>query len=145
MTVIVTDAGFGPDGWAHEFATMEDVSAVSRSALAVDVPSDADPDFLRPYLGQIDLVRIDFPSFSDGRGFTIARRLRLMGFQGRLRAKGHIIADQYAMVRRSGCDEVEINADLATRQPEAQWLYRANWRDHDYQTLLRATGPRITS
>ena len=27
---------------------------------------------------------------------------------GRLRARGHVIADQYAMVRRSGFDEVEI-------------------------------------
>ena len=83
------------------------------------------------------MIRVDFPSFADGRGFTIARRLRLMGFTGRLRAKGHVIADQYAMARRSGFDEVEIDDALAARQPEDQWLARANWKQHDYQARLR--------
>ena len=48
-----------------------------------------------------------------------------------------MLADQYAMARRSGFDEVEIDADLAARQPEDQWLARANWQDHDYQARLR--------
>ena len=61
-----------------------------------------------------------------------------MGYVGRLRAAGHVIADQYAMARRSGFDEVEIGDDLAARQPEAQWLSRADWRAHDYQSRLRA-------
>ncbi|NBT33612.1 MAG: oxidoreductase, partial [Rhodobacteraceae bacterium] len=41
------------------------------------------------------------------------------------------------MARRSGFDEVEISADLAARQPQDQWLARANWRAHDYQSRLR--------
>jgi hypothetical protein len=49
-----------------------------------------------------------------------------------------VIADQYAMARRSGFDEVEISDDLAARQPEAQWLRRANWQAHDYQARMRA-------
>lgn len=138
MTVIVTDTGFGADDWAHGFVAMSETSAGSTRPLAVDVPSDADPEFLRPFLDQVGLIRIDFPDFADGRGFTIAQRLRLMGYQGRLRAKGHVIADQYAMARRSGFDEVEIDTALAARQPQAQWMSRANWRDHDYQTKLRA-------
>ena len=85
----------------------------------------------------LDMIRIDFPSFADGRGFTLARQLRLMGYKGRLRAKGHVIADQYAMARRSGFDEVEIDDDLAARQPEDQWLARADWQAHDYQSRLR--------
>ncbi|NNJ66514.1 MAG: DUF934 domain-containing protein, partial [Boseongicola sp.] len=104
---------------------------------AVDLTSDADPISLLDRLQSIDLIRVDFPSFADGRGFTIARRLRLMGFQGRLRASGYVIADQYAMARRSGFDEVEIDKKLARRQPEEQWLARANWSAHDYQSRLR--------
>ena len=138
MTVIVTDTGFSPDDWAHGYIAIDEMPDASTSLLGVDVPSSVDPEILRPFLDRIDLVRIDFPNFADGRGFTIARHLRLTGFQGRLRAKGHIIADQYAMARRSGFDEIEIKADLAARQSEAQWTYRANWRDHDYQTMLRA-------
>ena len=41
------------------------------------------------------------------------------------------------MARRAGFDEVEISDDLATRQPEDQWLARANWQAHDYQARLR--------
>lgn len=138
MTVIVTDTGFGPDNWAHDYIGLEDLLVTSDAVLAVDVPSDADPEALRPFLERIALIRIEFPSFADGRGFTIARQLRLMGFAGRLRAKGHVISDQYAMARRSGFDEVEIDDRLAARQPEAEWAFRSSWQDHDYQAKLRA-------
>lgn len=138
MTIIVTDTGFQSDDWRHGFTGLERLAANDAApVLAVDLASDADPAALDGRLQGIDLIRVDFPSFADGRGFTIARRLRLMGFQGRLRAKGHVIADQYAMARRSGFDEVEIDADLARRQPEDQWLARANWGAHDYQSRLR--------
>jgi len=63
--------------------------------------------------------------------------LRLMGYRGRLRAKGHVISDQYAMARRCGFDEIEISEALAARQPEADWLFRANWQKNDYQSRLR--------
>ena len=56
---------------------------------------------------------------------------------GRLRARGHVLADQYAMARRAGFDEVEIDAALAARQPEAQWLARAGWQAFDHQARLR--------
>ena len=137
-TVIVTDTGFEPDDWAHGFATPDTLPATAGAALAVDLSPDADLSALNGRLESIDMIRIDFPSFSDGRGFTLARRLRLKGFHGRLRAKGHVIADQYAMARRSGFDEVEIPAELARRQTEDQWLARANWKAHDYQARLRA-------
>lgn len=136
MTVIVTDDGFAPEDWTHGFQSTDALPA-NDNAVAVDLAPDADIDGLIAHLDHIDLIRIAFPSFADGRGFTLARRLRLMGFQGRLRAYGHVISDQYAMARRSGFDEVQINADLAARQPEPQWLARANWRDHDYQSRMR--------
>jgi uncharacterized protein (DUF934 family) len=61
-----------------------------------------------------------------------------MGYKGELRAKGHVISDQYAMARRAGFDGVEISDDLAARQPEGEWVFRADWRAHDYQSRLRA-------
>ncbi|MCG6904843.1 MAG: DUF934 domain-containing protein [Rhodobacter sp.] len=123
MSVIVTDSGFAADDWAGD---------------VLDLASDADPQDYRDKIRSAAMIRVDFPGFADGRGFTIARRLRLMGFAGRLRARGHVIADQYAMARRAGFDEVEIDRDLAARQPEPQWRARANWRAHDYQSRLRA-------
>jgi len=137
MTVIVNDTGFAADDWTTGFVVITELAANDCSAVAVDLASNAEPASLAGLLGQIDLIRIDFPSFADGRGFTIAAQLRRMGFLGRLRARGHVIADQYAMARRSGFDEVEISDDLATRQLEPQWLARADWQAHDYQARLR--------
>ena len=130
MSVIVTDEGFATTDWAEGLTPL-------------DLPSDTDPEAV-DFAGA-ELIRVEFPSFSDGRGFTIARVLRRRGFNGKLRARGHVIADQYAMARRSGFDEVEISDDLAarindwpTRQPAEQWRFRADWRAHDYQSRLRA-------
>ena len=133
MSVIVSDTGFAADDWTHGYGTLE----CANDIRALDLPSDAQAEDLESRLPHLQMVRIDFPSFADGRGFTLARLLRLKGFKGRLRARGHVIADQYAMARRSGFDEVEIDADLAARQPEDQWVFRANWQQHDYQSRLR--------
>ncbi len=135
MTVIVTDTGFGVDDWTGGFAPIGDAPA-NDNALGIDVPSDAAPADLEGLLAA-PVLRIDFPSFADGRGFTLATLLRRAGYKGRLRAKGHVIADQYAMARRAGFDEVEISDDLAARQPEDQWRARADWAAHDYQAHLR--------
>jgi uncharacterized protein (DUF934 family) len=134
MSVIVTDRGFGPDDWTGGF-TPDDVAA--NDVAALDLSSDTNPATLTGRLAGVQIIRVDFPQFSDGRGFTIARQLRRMGYAGRLRARGHVIADQYAMARRCGFDEVEIDAALAARQPQDQWLFRANWQAHDYQARLR--------
>ena len=130
-TQLINDTGFVTDDWRDGFCPMGDAA---NDVCGLDVPADADP-------AQIALtaraIRIAFPSAADGRGFTIARMLRARGYTGRLRAYGSVIADQYAMARRVGFDEVEIPLDLAQRQPEDQWIFRADWRAHDYQSRLR--------
>ena len=134
MTVLINDSGFVADDLTANFVALGDAA---NSVAALHVPSDADLTDLDQHLNA-EVIRIDFPNSHDGRGFTIARQLRLKGYQGRLRAYGNVIADQYAMARRSGFDEVEIPDDLAARQPQDQWLARANWAEHDYQNRLRA-------
>jgi uncharacterized protein (DUF934 family) len=128
---IVTDTGFAPDDFTATFTASD--ALPPAGPLAIDVASDAD---LSPVLARLEdarIIRVAFPAATDGRGFTIARQLRRAGYAGRLRAAGHMIADQYAMARRAGFDEVEIPDALAMRQPEPQWLARADWRAHDYQ------------
>lgn len=134
MTVIVTDTGFAPEGWTRPIVPLQEAGT---GTTALDLPNHTDPATLAGRLDGVEMIRIDFPTATDGRGFTLARQLRLMGYAGRLRARGHVIADQYAMARRSGFDEVEIADDLALRQPEDQWLARAHWQAHDYQARLR--------
>ncbi|MEO6299395.1 MAG: DUF934 domain-containing protein [Paracoccaceae bacterium] len=134
MTVIVTDAGFTPAQDLHIVALAD----IATHQGAVDLAHTDKPETLRAYLDDLSLIRVAFPAFSDGRAFTIARRLRVMGYKGKLRAFGPVIADQYAMARRVGFDEVEIPDDLALRQPEAQWTFRADWQAHDYLARLKA-------
>ena len=132
MSIIVTDSGFSsPD--------IEDSATTHNPGATIDLPSDFDPTQITPELLRARCIRIELPSFADGRGFTLATLLRLRGYNGHLRAFGHVLADQYAMARRSGFDDVQISDELAARQPEAQWLYRADWRAHDYQARLRQT------
>ncbi|MEM6889461.1 MAG: DUF934 domain-containing protein [Pseudomonadota bacterium] len=132
MTVLVNDNGFAQDDWTDGFAAL----GAANDASALDIPSDTDPTDI-PLCGGLRMIRVDFPTSADGRGFTVARTLRLRGYTGRLRAGGHILSDQYAMARRSGFDEVEISDELAARQPENDWQFRANWQAHNYQARLR--------
>lgn len=139
MPIIVTDDGFGPDFFRGTFTSIDDAE-ITGETTGLDLSSDADPRALEGKLATVSMIRIDFPSFADGRGFSIARSLRRMGYKGRLRATGHVLADQYAMARRSGFDEVQIGAELAERQPEDQWLARADWQNHDYRSRLAMAG-----
>lgn len=123
MSVLVTDKGFQP------------VPALPESGMA-DLAHTDDPALLD--LNGLTLIRVHVPAFNDGRGFTIGRRLRMLGYTGRLHAVGPMIADQYPMARRVGFDAVEIPDEIAARQPEAQWLARADWQAHDYLTRLKA-------
>ncbi|MBQ0765729.1 MAG: DUF934 domain-containing protein [Sulfitobacter litoralis] len=136
MTQLINDQGFVADDFTATYAPLDAAEGVEAGATALDVPSDVQPETI-PVDGAISMIRVAFPSSADGRGFTIARQLRLRGYTGRLRAHGHVIADQYAMARRSGFDEVEIPDDLAARQTQDQWLARANWQEHNYQARLR--------
>jgi uncharacterized protein (DUF934 family) len=139
MAILVTDAGFRPDdfpGPIRPLAELDGLDGLDEGA-GVELGAADDPRALIGALGRLALVRVRFGAFNDGRGFSQARDLRSFGYHGRLRALG-LIADQYAMARRVGFDEVEIDAALAARQPEDQWLARADWRAHFYQGRLRA-------
>ena len=137
MSVIVTDEGFAADDFTCGFVALSEIAA-NDCDYGIDLASDTTPAALAGLLNAA-MIRIDFPSFADGRGFTLASLLRNAGFKGRLRAKGHVLADQYAMARRSGFDEVEIDDALAARQPSEQWKFRADWQNHNYQGRLRGT------
>lgn len=125
MSVIVTDAGFATDAWEDgtvlSFEALWTGQDVPENRLAVEFPNDRDPADLAPWLHRLDMIRVAFPAMGDGRGFSIARRLRAMGFRGVLRAKGPLIADQARAARRVGFDEIEVPEAVAARQPEAVW------------------------
>jgi uncharacterized protein (DUF934 family) len=120
---IVTDGGFRPStpvDWVGPEALDGE-----GEGFAVLIPNDVDPAPLVRHFGRIALIAAPFPGFADGRSLSLAQRLRALGYAGRLRAKGHVIADQWPRLKAVGFDEAEIDEALAARQPEAQWRVAA--------------------
>ena len=148
MGIIVTDTGFSEDALAiaeadgaFRFVTpgeLDEAGAVT-GRFGLEIDNATDPETLVEWFDRVDVIAIPFPSFADGRGFSIARRLRQLGYTATLRATGHLIADQYQHARRVGFDEVAISEELAGRQPEEQWTARAGWQQHFYQKRLLGT------
>lgn len=134
MSVLVTEAGVISDDWADRpflsFDGLWSGQDLPEEALAVDFPNDRDPADLAPWLDRLQMVRIAFPGMGDGRGFSIARQLRAMGYSGRLRAAGPLIPDQFRAAWRVGFDEVEIPDAVAERTDARHWRAR---RQGSYQ------------
>jgi len=102
--------------------------------LGLTVANDAHICAIEPYLGALDLISVVFPSFSDGRGLSLAKKLRRAGFKGTLRASGPLIADQFAEALACGFDEVKLPDALAARQPLQQWLHAKGIVVNHYQS-----------
>lgn len=111
--------------------------AIAPGDLGLHVENDVDTALPPPLFDQVSLISVGFPSFADGRGFSIGRRLREMGYQGRLRATGPVIADQYAYLRACGFDEVETPEKVSNRQPESQWAQAQTQMTLTYQRGYR--------
>ncbi len=153
---IVTENGFRPDDWrrleegeplaAGAIAPFEALRETGVEAapdgLGVAVGPTVEVEELAPYFAKVALIAVAFGAFADGRGFSIARRLRDAGFEGRLRAAGEIIPDQFAFARAAGFDEVEISDARAARQPEADWLRDAARPGWYQRNLLNAVPAR---
>jgi uncharacterized protein (DUF934 family) len=126
---IVTETGFvqePPRNYLDVKACMEAVEKGAQPAhakdLAIRMEANEVPDVLKPFFGNIGLIAIIFPDVVDGRGFSLAKSLRALGFRGRLRASGPLISDQFPMALACGFDEIEIDDGQAERHPEAHWL-----------------------
>jgi uncharacterized protein (DUF934 family) len=96
--------------------------AAKPAQAGVIAPNDIAAEELAPYFDRLALIAIAFPSATDGRGFSLARQLRRLGFGGVLRACGPLFSDQFPQALACGFDEVEIPDANAARQPVAQWL-----------------------
>lgn len=60
-------------------------------------------------LSAVGLIELDFPAFTDGRGFSQARLLRnRYAYQGEIRAVGRYMADQVFYLHRVGVDAFEF-------------------------------------
>jgi uncharacterized protein (DUF934 family) len=74
-------------------------------------PSD-NPAALAADLGALPVIAVDFPKFTDGRGYSIARFLRdRHQFTGELRAVGDVLRDQLFALAECGFDAFALRDD----------------------------------
>lgn len=77
--------------------------------LGVALSSADDPAELAGAVEQLKLITVEFPKFSDGRGYSTARLLRdRYGYLGELRAVGDVLRDQLLYMKRCGFDSFEL-------------------------------------
>jgi len=79
----------------------------------VKLAPDDQTDELAPFVDQLKLICIDFPTFTDGRGYSHARLLRQrFGYTGELRAVGDVRPDQILFMQRLGIDAFDCTESL---------------------------------
>jgi uncharacterized protein (DUF934 family) len=106
--------------------------------VGVWLETDADPAALASDLGHLKLIAIRFASFTDGRGYSLARLLRERhGYRGELRAVGEVLRDQLYYLSRCGFDAFALRAD----QNAEQALAAFNDFSEDYQVSVEQPTP----
>lgn len=102
----------------HASGTLERSDA-APDAITLD-PEAADNDAVP--IGTNQPVAIAFQSFADGRGFSLARRLReTHGPAVTLIATGHVLPDQARHAFQSGFDQVLISDKDMSRYGRQAW------------------------
>ena len=78
--------------------------------VGVRLKSNESPEQIQA-LDQVPLIAVEFPSFTDGRGYTSARLLRERhAYRGELRAVGDVLRDQLFYMARCGIDSFALKA-----------------------------------
>ncbi|HVO90162.1 MAG TPA: DUF934 domain-containing protein [Casimicrobiaceae bacterium] len=96
----------------HAFWLAWRPALIARGEVGVWLKSGDDPVLLAEDVGRLPLIAIDFPVFSDGRGYSLARLLRERhGYAGELRAIGDVLRDQLYYLSQCGFDAFVIRED----------------------------------
>jgi len=124
MHMLIDRNGHVPDAWVRLSADTADMSVdvpmlmplaewranrdrwLARAPrLGVLLGPADDPAEIASDFGALSLIAVDFPSFTDGRGYSTARLLReRYGWRGELRAVGEVLRDQLFLLARCGFD-----------------------------------------
>ena len=121
---------------ATPFADPSDLSALESNETieALHIANDTDLESLASSLGRIETILIDFPAYTDGRGFSLAKQLRTKyGYEGLLVANGPLIPDQYAFALQCGFNAVHIDDETLSRHTIEDWHAALDDFDLTYQ------------
>jgi len=95
---------FRDDESVSDPAVTVDSFGEQSNASAVRIEPGDDARALLPHLDRLRLIEVNFPAWTDGRGYSSARVLREAGYDGELRAVGDIVIDMLGHLRRCGFD-----------------------------------------
>lgn len=85
--------------------------------IGVWLQTDTDPSTIAQDLARFEVIAVRFASFTDGRGYSLARLLRERhGYCGELRAIGDVLRDQLCYLSRCGFDAFALRADQNPEQ-----------------------------
>jgi uncharacterized protein (DUF934 family) len=83
---------------------------LSNGPVGLVLRSSESPDEITA-LEQAPLVAVDFPAFTDGRGYSSARMLRSrFGYKGEIRAIGDVMRDEMFLMHRVGIDSFAVKS-----------------------------------
>jgi uncharacterized protein (DUF934 family) len=100
------------DRWLKEREALIGRPGPNRGPIGIRLKSDQSPLAIAEDLERFPLIVLEFPKFTDGRGYSQARMLRQrLGFKGELRATGNVLRDQYLFMDRCGIDAIEVADD----------------------------------
>ena len=76
-----------------------------RTPVGVWLDVTEGPEAIASDLAAFSVIAVNFPKFTDGRGYSTGRLLReRFGYQGELRAIGDVLHDQLFLMARCGFD-----------------------------------------
>lgn len=117
---------FRDDEPVSDPAVTVDAFAEQTNATAVRVEPGDDARGLLPHLDRLRLIEVNFPVWTDGRGYSSARVLREAGFTGEIRAVGDVVIDMLSHLRRCGFDA--FAPEKALNESDAQAAFD-RWPD----------------
>ena len=98
--------------WLAQRDALIERASGKHDALGVWLDSNQDPAELADAIDRFAVIAVNFPKFTDGRGYSIAALLRSRyGFKGELRAIGDVLRDQLFYLRRVGFSAFSVRPD----------------------------------
>ncbi len=92
----------------------KDALIASKAPLGLLVQGDTSPDQFIDNIQHFELIAINFPSFVDGRGYSLAKTLREKHhYTQEIRAVGEVLPDQALYLTRVGFDALELSTKEA--------------------------------
>jgi len=128
---------FRDDEPVSDPAVTVDAFAEQTNATAVRVEPGDDARELLPHLDRLRLIEVNFPAWTDGRGYSSARILREAGFTGEVRAVGDVVIDMLGHLQRCGFDA--FAPDKPLNEADAQTAFK-RW-DNVYQATADGRQP----